>query len=102
MHKRLLALALTATISLMAVATDAHTENRQPATYCVHDIGGLPHLPVEGTYVTPAAINNRNQIVGTLSNAAIGPAQAFIWDPNLGMRTAVSYTHLTLPTILRV
>jgi probable HAF family extracellular repeat protein len=87
MHNRILALALTGTISLMAFAGNANAVVAQPATYCVHDIDGLPGLPAEGTYVTPAAINNRNQIVGTISNAAIGSAQAFIWDPNLGMRT---------------
>jgi probable HAF family extracellular repeat protein len=85
MYKPVFALALSAVIPLIAVAANAGS--RQPATYCVHDIGRLAELPVAGTYVTPAAINDRNQIVGTISNSAIGPAQAFLWEPDVGMRT---------------
>ena len=83
MHTRLLALVLLSTIALTALAADA----REPATYCVHDIGRLPDQPVSDTYVTPAAVNVRGQIVGTISNSAIGPAQAFLWEPDLGIRT---------------
>ena len=86
MYKQFFSLVLSAAVPLIAVAANAGNLG-QPATYCVHDIGRLPGLPVAGTYVTPAAINDRNQIVGTISNAALGPAQAFLWEPDLDMRT---------------
>ena len=87
MYKQFLSLVLAAAVPLIAAAANAGNPGRQPAAYCVHDIGRLPELPVAGTYVTPAAINDRRQIVGTISNGAVGPAQAFVWEPDLGMRT---------------
>jgi len=85
MQRQFLALILIAAIPLMADA--ASKPGLSPASYCVHDIGRLPELPVSGTYVTPSAINDRNQVVGTISNSSVGRAQAFIWDGAGGMRT---------------
>jgi len=86
MYKQLLALAFTALVHFPAIA-DARSLSRQPATYCVHDFGVLPGLPADGTYVTPAAINKHNQVVGTISNSTVGPPRAFLWDPDHGIQT---------------
>ena len=57
-------------------------------------------------YVTDSTSNSRNN-PGWKRGIYIGSAQdgsvtAFIPDPDLAMQDAVSYTHLTLPTILLV
>ena len=61
-------------------------------SYKVTDLGVLPGKEES----IPAAINAQGLVAGTSIAKASGEA-AFRYNPN-----TVSYTHLTLPTILRV
>jgi probable HAF family extracellular repeat protein len=66
-----------------ATAFKAHA---QPERYCVIDIGRLAGSSASGVSVTPRAINNSNQIVGSTFDPIVGRARAFIWDQARGMR----------------
>jgi len=55
-----------------------------PATYCAYDIGQLPGMPPGETSLDVRAINNRNQIVGSIAD--FSTSRAFIWDRKDGMR----------------
>lgn len=76
----------TATAPVTAGHDNESKRNFQPATYCVYDIGRLPDLPIGETFITVNAINNRNQIVGSISITGGGRTHPFIWDRKHGMR----------------
>lgn len=88
LHPHFLAVLILATATAPVIAGNDNESKRdfQPATYCVYDLGRLPDLPVGETFVTVNAINNRNQIVGSISITGGGRTHPFIWDRKHGMR----------------
>jgi probable HAF family extracellular repeat protein len=87
----LLVVTLTAPLAAAArnESASAVKTHPQPESYCVIDIGRLPGSSASGVFVavTPRALNNRNQIVGSTSDPRrVGRSVAFIWDRVRGMR----------------
>lgn len=87
LHQNFLAALLLAGAAATAIA-GGNVDHRGPelATYCIHDIGRLPELPIGETFITINALNIRNQIVGSISITGGDRTIPFIWDRVHGMR----------------
>ena len=82
---QLLAVLTIATTPAFA-GNDNHGKDDQPATYCVFELGQLPGLPPGEVSLDVAGINERDQVVGSISVAGVDATHAFIWDRKRGMR----------------
>src|SRR6185436_15832206 len=57
---------------------DNHGKDDQPGTYCVFELGQLPGLPPGEVSLDVAGINERDQIVGSISVVGVDATHAFI------------------------
>lgn len=67
-------------------AGNGHPGNDNAPTYCAYELGRLPGLPAGTMSLDVAGINEREQIIGTISVEGVDSNHAFLWDRRRGMR----------------